>query len=84
MRGIVRSLSNAEKIDPLKKAYGPLFDNLELVEATLLDPETIKRAIGGSTYVIHVASPMLIEVVDDEAIVLKQAVEGTLSVLRAC
>ena len=37
VRGTVRSKSNATKIDPIKKAYGELFDQLELVEADLLN-----------------------------------------------
>lgn len=65
MRGTVRSLTNAAKIDPIRKAYGPLFEQLELVEANLLDPEAIKHAIKGSNYVLHVASPMSIENIEN-------------------
>ena len=65
VRGTVRSLTNAAKIDPIRKAYGPLFEQLELVEANLLDPDTLKHAITGSTYVLHVASPMSIESIEN-------------------
>ena len=37
VRGTVRSKTNTSKIDPIKKAYGELFNQLELVEADLLD-----------------------------------------------
>ena len=37
VRGTVRSKTNTSKIDPIKKAYGELFDQLELVEADLLN-----------------------------------------------
>ena len=37
VRGTVRNKNNKEKIDPLKLAFGDLFNQLELVEADLLD-----------------------------------------------
>ena len=37
VRGTVRDTKRAEKIEPLKKAFGELFDQLELVEADLND-----------------------------------------------
>ena len=45
VRGTVRDLSNASKIAPLKKAFGPLFANLTLVEADLLNADSIINAI---------------------------------------
>ena len=57
VRGTVRSISNAKKIDPLKAAFGKYFNQLELVEADLLNEFTIKEAIMGSQYVVHTASP---------------------------
>ena len=59
VRGTVRSLTAANKIDPIRRAFGDKFDEVELVEADLLDAESMSRAISGSTYVIHVASPFL-------------------------
>ena len=84
VRGTVRSTSNAEKIDPLRQSFGELFDQMELVEADLLDPASIERAVQGSTYVLHVASPFVLEEPRDENVLIRPAVEGTLSVLRAC
>lgn len=83
VRGTVRSTSNAAKLDPLRAAYGELFERLELVEADLLDPESMERAIQGSTYVLHIASPFVIDEPRDENELIRPAVEGTLSVLKA-
>ena len=84
VRGTVRSTNNAAKIDPLRKAFGDLFDNLELVQADLLEADSMTRAIEGSTYVMHVASPFVIAEPKDENELIKPAQEGTLNVLRAC
>jgi len=84
VRGTVRSTTNAAKIDPLRKAYGELFQNLELVQADLLEPESLNRAINGSTYVMHVASPVAFEEPKDEQELIRPALEGTLNVLKAC
>ena len=37
VRGTVRSKTNEKKIEPLRKAFGDLFEQLELVEADLLN-----------------------------------------------
>lgn len=69
---------------PLKRAYGEdLYSQIEFVKAELLDQESLDAAIAGCTYVIHTASPIPIKVPEDENLIIKPAVEGTLSVLRA-
>ena len=84
VRGTVRSVTNAAKLDPIKNAYGEeLFGQLELVEADLLENASMARAIAGSTHVCHVASPFILEEPDDEMVLIRPAVDGTLSVLRA-
>jgi nucleoside-diphosphate-sugar epimerase len=83
VRGTVRSKDNAAKIDPLKKAYGDMFDQLELVEADLLKPETLMDACNGSDYVVHVASPFPLAPPETEDDLIKPAVEGTASVMKA-
>ena len=55
-----------------------------MVEADLLDEESMLNAIEGSTYVVHVASPAPIDMVKDENELIKPAVGGTLAVLKAC
>lgn len=84
VRGTVRNKTNEEKIAPLKKAFGDYFEMLELVEADLLDEDSMIKAIEGSTYVVHVASPFVVEKPKDEDELIKPAVNGTLSAMKAC
>ncbi|GJM92684.1 hypothetical protein PR202_ga09176 [Eleusine coracana subsp. coracana] len=66
---------------------------LRLFQMDLLDPASIQPAIDGALGVFHLASPMILEADDTEAIfsaqstshkdLLEPAVKGTLSVLRA-
>ena len=58
VRGTVRDPNNAKKVQPLKDAYGAYFNKVQLVAADLLNEELIDKAIAGSTYVAHVASPL--------------------------
>lgn len=41
------------------------------------------KAIEGSTYIVHTASPFPIEKPKDEFVLIKPAVEGTLAVMKA-
>ena len=59
-------MANASKMDPIKKAFGELFSQLDVVEADLLDAESISNAINGSTYVVHTASPYILANITDE------------------
>ena len=84
VKGTVRDPSNQDRLAPLKKAYGDdLFSKIELAQADLLDAESIDKAVAGCHYVVHTASPLPIKQPEDEMIVIKPAVEGTLAVLRA-
>jgi len=83
VRGTVRDTKNTEKLEPLKKAFGSHYDDLELVEADLLNGESIAAAINGSTYVVHVASPFYYGPKTEDEI-LKPAIEGTNAVMEAC
>merc|ERR1712025_1023599 len=76
-------MGNAAKIDPLKKAFGDKFDQLELVEADLLKPETMLEACSGSDYVVHVASPFPLAPPENDDDLIKPALEGTTSVMNA-
>lgn len=82
VRGTVRDKTNESKIAPLREAFGELFNQLELVEADLLNEESLVSAIAGSTYVVHVASPFFFT--DDESSVVPGAVNGTLAVMKGC
>jgi nucleoside-diphosphate-sugar epimerase len=80
----VRDTKNPKKIDPLRKALGDIFDQIELVEANLLDAESLEKAVQGCYYVVHTASPVPDKgEPKDENVFIKPAVEGTLAVLRA-
>jgi nucleoside-diphosphate-sugar epimerase len=43
----------------------------------------LDKAIEGCSYVVHTASPLPIGIPEDENVVVKPAVEGTLAVMRA-
>ena len=66
MRGTVRSLNRREKIEPLIKAFGPLFSYLEIVEADLIDEASLIKAAAGCNYIVHTASPFYIDKPKDE------------------
>ena len=83
VRGTVRSVNNPDKIEPLKKAFGEYFNQLELVEADLCNENSMIKAIEGSTYIVHTASPFPIESPHNEDVLIKPAVEGTLAVMKA-
>ena len=73
---------NGIKLFPLLFARR-FFSQVELAQADLLDAESLDKAIAGVDYVVHTASPLPIQVPEDEQVVIKPAVEGTLAVLRA-
>ena len=82
VRGTVRSTKNPAKLEPLVKAFGAHYAELELVEADLLDEESIHRAIEGCKYVVHTASPFPVAEPKHEDELIKPAVEGTLAAMR--
>ena len=58
VRGTVRDVNNTTKVEPIKKAVGEqIFSQLELVNADLMDAQSVKNALAGSTHIVHVASP---------------------------
>ena len=84
MRGTVRNAKDTVRLEPIKEEFGDLWNELDLVEADLLNKESLKAAIEGWTYVIHVASPVPLYEPEDENEVIKPAVEGTKDIFRAC
>ena len=82
VRGTVRDKSNEAKLAPLREAFGDLYDQLEIVEADLLNEESLVTAIAGSTYVVHVASPFFMS--KNEEDLIPPAVNGTTYVMKAC
>ena len=84
VRGTVRSLKNEEKVKPLQEMVPDATYPLELVEADLMNEESWKEAVGGCSYVYHVASPFPPQIPRDENDIIIPAVEGTVNVLKAC
>lgn len=58
-------------------------ERLELVEADLVSPETFLPAIEGCEYVMHTASPYVINVKNPEKDLVEPALKGTLGVMDA-
>lgn len=86
VRGTVRDKSNESKIKPLRVGFGDdLFSRLDLVEADLLDEDSILAAAEGCDYIVHTASPVcdLNAVFENEDDVIKPAVGGTLAIMKA-
>ena len=84
VRGTVRDTKNPAKIEPLKKAFGDLFESLTLVEADLNNEESIFGALAGANLVVHTASPYPLAPPRNENDLINPAVNGTVSVLKAC
>ena len=83
VRGTIRNSKSMKKLAPVKAAIGKDFDDLEIVEAEMLDEDSVARCIEGSTYVVHHASPFYFDNATREEMV-RPAVDGTLYVMKAC
>lgn len=57
VRGTVRSLKDIKKVNHIYEINTSKRDNLELIEADLLDPKSWDSAMKDIDYVIHTASP---------------------------
>ena len=82
VRGTVRDRTSEAKVAPIREAFGDLFSQLELVEADLLDEQSLINACQGSTYVVHTASPFFMG--NDESQLIPPAVNGTTAIMKAC
>lgn len=78
VRGTVRNLNDSDKVEVLRR-LGPV----ELFQADLLDAESWKKPCDGADIVLHIASPLPVVAPDDENLVIRPAVEGTLNVFNA-
>lgn len=80
VRGTVRDPTKAEgHLTTLSGAA----ERLELVEADLLAPHAFDAAVKGCVYVIHTASPYVIDVKDPQRDLVDPAVAGTVSLLES-
>lgn len=84
VRGTVRSLVDAKKVEPIKQLGAAHNDKLELVEADLLDEPCWLKAVEGCDFVLHMASPFPNANPKTEGEIIEPAVQGTLNVLKAC
>lgn len=81
VRGTLRDPSKQEKVEVLKALPGAA-ERLTLHAADLLVPGSFDAVVEGATYVIHSASPVALEVVDDpQETLIRPAVQGTENVL---
>ena len=83
VRGSVRSLKKERDIAPLRALPGAA-ERLELVEADLLAEGSFDGAAAGCTYVMHTASPYVLNVTDPQRDLVDPAVLGTRNVLASC
>jgi len=83
VRGTVRGLGSGKTYTELTSLAGA-DERLELVQADLLDEGSYDAAIAGCEYVIHTASPFILDVKDPQRDLVDPALRGTLNVLRAC
>lgn len=83
VRGTVRD-PDQTRLDGHLTSLPGAAEGLELVAADLLAPNAFDHAVTGSEYVIHTASPYVIDVDDPQRDLVEPAVQGTLSVLEAC
>ena len=62
---------------------GERLELVEFVNAELTDDASMDAAIKGAKYVIHTASPVVLADAKDPDTVIKPAIEGCLSAVRA-
>ena len=80
----IRSNDRQAEIMAAMTQYSSHPENLDFFVADLLQDEGWDAAVSGCKYVLHVASPFVIENPEDESVLIKPAVDGTLRVLEAC
>jgi len=83
VRGTVRGLTKGNTYEYLTSFPGAA-ERLELVQAELLTEGSYDEAIAGCEYVIHTASPYVLDVKDPQLDLVDPALKGTLNVLQAC
>ncbi|CAI2373107.1 unnamed protein product [Moneuplotes crassus] len=85
VRGTVRDHTDKSRMEILQKGFGDYFDQIEFVSANLQDEDSMKSAIEGAKYVLHVASPFpLNSPKDGEKEVIQPAIDGNRHMLNAC
>jgi dihydroflavonol-4-reductase len=83
VRGTVRGLTGGKNYEYLTSLTGAA-ERLELMQAELLTEGSYDEAIAGCEYVIHTASPYVLDVKDPQHDLVDPALKGTMNVLQAC
>ena len=82
VRGTVRNIEKATAEGILTNLTGA--ERLELVAADLLDAASFQDAVMDCDFVLHVASPYVLDVKDPQTDLVDSALQGTIAVLRSC
>ena len=81
--GTIRDNTDEKKVSAIRKALGEHGSDLHVRSLELNNEETCEAALEGIDYVLHTASPFIMESPKDENEMINPAVNGTLYVLRA-
>lgn len=84
VRGTVRNHKKGQEVIEAMRNYSAQPDNLEIVETDLLKDDGWDEAVQGCDYVLHLASPFILEEPDNEDDLIQPAVQGSLRVLKSC
>lgn len=80
----LRSMNRQEEVKNMLRVGGiTTFDNLSFIETNLSKDDNWDQAVKDCDYILHVATPISLEVPKHENDVILPAVEGTLRVLKA-
>ena len=83
VRGTTRNIVKAREDGHLVSLQGAA-QRLELIEADLMQPESLSGCCDGCEYVMHVASPFMFDAPDPQRDLIDPAVRGTRAILDAC
>ena len=83
VRTTIRSESRKEEVFEAMRKHSSNPERLEIVIADLLNDQGWDEAVKDCKYVLHVASPFVLEVPENEDELIKPAVEGTLRVFKS-
>jgi len=83
VRGTVRDPNKTKELAHLRQLPGAA-ERLELARADLLEPGAFDEVVSGADFVLHTASPYVIDVKDPQKDLVDPALKGTLNVLESC
>jgi dihydroflavonol-4-reductase len=84
VRGTLRNMKRAESmLEIYRKHVSFPDDQMEFAEVDLLKDEGWDEAAEGCDYLLHVASPFVLDQPKDEMVLIKPATEGTIRALKA-